>query len=138
MRLLLQALPLGVLILTIYVGLPVGLLVAFFTSSRISRDLKLVIGTMLELGLAVVAIATLVMWGIKYSGDTATSHSLPQPVLITVRQPRLLPYPLGTGTIEQAQRDTVRQLTLTGMLPDGNTLRLRYQTRISRPFSDTL
>jgi hypothetical protein len=106
-----------------YVGIPLALLVAFFRSEWAPRSLKNIVAAVLSV--------LLLLWGAylyldKRHRRAVASRPRPQPVRLTVRQPGLLPYPLGRGGIEQARYDTVRLLVVSGDLPTGSQLRARF------------
>ena len=63
----------------------------------------------------------------------------PQPLRLTLRQPGLLPYPLGSAQVDRARYDSVCSLTLSGTLPRGETLRVLFRaSALARPHTTNL
>jgi hypothetical protein len=106
-----------------YIGLPLLVLWGFFRSNWAPKTLKIVVGSILAV-LVLLVLGRLQMLNQPHSEQAALLPS--QPILLTVTQPGLLPYPLGSGKIEQVRYDTLHLLVVSGILPDGNLLRASF------------
>ena len=129
--LLLQAALAGLLafayVFVAWVVLPLFALAVFFRSKHVPQAFKLAVGSLLGLGVALV----LVLGGVIYYAPSVPGapqqFPTPRPLLLTLRQPHLLPYPLGTGQLEQARYDSICSLHLSGLLPRGERLRVHFE-----------
>lgn len=109
-----------------YIGLPLLLGWAFFRSKHVPRALKLAVGSLLGLGASLVCVIGGVLYYARQQADSSPLGAPPQPMHLTLRQPGLLPYPLGNAQLEQARDDSVCLLGLSGTLPRGEQLRVLF------------